>query len=155
MEGSTERWRAIEEAGSESACVELLPPLRALAHIVAALHARGDAGLSFVECLRWSLRPGREPAALMHQTLFDVHVAVTPPRGVVHAVDARDLVLCAFSESSLAAVAASAVSASELASAVETYAARLSSVTVDPRVLAALERVLCTVPQMAQQRQAP
>lgn len=140
-EGVTTIDLPIEAAlAAEASGAELPPERRALAHVVAALHARGEAGLSYVERRSFQTEGGAAPVREAHG---DVQIDVSVPRG---SIDARDVVLLALADGSVCAVAAAAASSPELAAALDTFAGRLTGVDLDPRVLAALARVLRAAP---------
>jgi hypothetical protein len=140
-EGETSLHRPIDAAlAAEASLADLQPPRRALAQVVAALHARGEAGLSLVERRSFVVEGG---AAKNRDTSADVEITVATPRA---AIDARDLVLHALADGSVGAVAAAAEGSSELAGALDTFAGRLADVEPDPRVLAALALVLRAAP---------
>lgn len=140
MNGSAEIWFPIEQGPSgESASAEIPPVPRALAQVVAALHARGQAGLSYVERRAWSWSGER----LARSAERDVHVDAPLPRDQAHTVDARDVVLMALGDGSLREVSDRAAESPDLAAALETFAARLATVEVDGRVLSVLTQVAC------------
>jgi hypothetical protein len=140
MRGSAARYAPLSEvAVPEEAAGPLHPGARNVATVVAVLHARGEASLTWVERKSWSLAPGADAAT--REVAVDVIVDTPTPRGE-HLVDARDVVLSGMADATVKELAGAVAASPDLAAAFETYAARVAGAETDPRTLDALVAVL-------------
>ncbi|MFT3770776.1 MAG: hypothetical protein QM820_35585 [Minicystis sp.] len=157
LRGATARFAAVEAAPvAEHAAAPLPPALRAVARVLAVLHARGEASLTFAERTAWTIDPASASAEPAREITTDVMVDTAPPRVVglraggdalavpPQPVDARDIVLMAIAaDVSARQIAAAVVASADLANAFEIYGRRLQGGEADERVLAVLGSVLC------------
>jgi hypothetical protein len=140
LHGTTVTRRALDDAPDAGATnAPLRPSIAALVRTLAVLHARGEASLALAESLSWTADAAGPP---VRHTSVDVEASASAPCAP-EPVDARDHILFALAEGATArGLAAALADDSDLRSAFEVYAARLSPDDADPRTMSVLAAIV-------------